>query len=130
MPRCKVKDCRAKLPKDAPPWQEVCSIPCSLEWLEVKKAKARALQAKRSKKERAEKVRNFRMQERPHQFQLTLKSARRLANLLDKDLPCICCGEPRGKAQFCGGHYKTAGSQSELALDLRIIHGQRNALCN
>jgi hypothetical protein len=61
-----------------------------------------------------------------HQFTLTKKAAQALANALDAGLPCICCNEPRGKAQFCGGHYKTAGAHPEL----RNIHGQRNALCN
>jgi hypothetical protein len=72
----------------------------------------------------------YRRNDYSHQFQLTKKAAQALANELDRDRPCICCDEPRGNAQFCGGHAKSAGAHPELALDLRNIHGQRNALCN
>ena len=65
-----------------------------------------------------------------HQFKLAKQAAQKLANVLDKDLPCICCDEPRGNAQWSGGHYKTAGGHPELALNMINIHGQRNALCN
>lgn len=85
-----------------------------------------AQETKKHKAERNEaKARNY-----AYQFDLTKKTAQKLANRLDWALPCICCDEPRGKAQFCGGHGKSAGAHPELALDLRNIHGQRNALCN
>jgi hypothetical protein len=125
MPRCKVKDCRAKLPKDAPPWQEVCSIACSLVWLEVKKAKARALQAKRSKKERYEKVRNFRMQERPHQLRLTQSVFNRFIRLLDKDQGCITCLKPASwQGQWHAGHWKTTKARSDLRFCPLNVHKQ------
>lgn len=65
-----------------------------------------------------------------YQFGLTKKAAQTLANRIDQDKSCICCGKMRGTVQFCGGHYKTAGGHPELALDLRNIHGQANQLCN
>lgn len=86
---------------------------------------AKAQQREASKAKREAKQGNY-----SHQFNLTKKMAQKLANRLDANLPCICCDEPRGKAQFCGGHAKSAGAHPELALDLRNIHGQRNALCN
>lgn len=88
--------------------------------------KAQRKQKKQDKKEGQE----FKRTNRRYQFDLTKREAQKLANRMDKQLPCICCGEPRGKAQFCGGHFKTAKAHSELALDLRNIHGQRNKLCN
>jgi len=130
MPRCKVKDCRAKLPKDAPPWQEVCSVACSLEWLEVKKAKARALQAKRSKKERYEKVRNFRMQERPHQIRLTQQKFNAMIRSLDKDRGCISCDKgPDWPGQWHAGHFLTTASMPALRFDARNCHKQCS-VCN
>lgn len=94
------------------------------------KAKAQKKLKAAERKENRKAVKRLRSNDRKYQFQKTKQEAQTLANLLDKDLPCICCDEPRGNAQFCGGHYKTAKGHPEIALDIRNIHGQRNSLCN
>lgn len=81
-------------------------------------------------KEASQKKKEFNENDYRYQYKLTLARCRRLANLLDAHLGCICCDAPRNGVQFCGGHYKTAGGNPELALDLRNIHGQRNKTCN
>lgn len=101
----------------------------------VKKLRDRkALEERKAEREKraADKKRknDFNANVYSYQFELTKKAAQVLANRLDADKPCICCDEPRGNAQFCGGHGKTAGAHPELALDLCNIAGQRNALCN
>ena len=88
--------------------------------------KAHRAERKQHKRESREiKSKNY-----SYQFDLTKKAAQKLANRLDAHLGCICCDAPRGSAQFCGGHAKSAGAHPEMALDLRNIHGQRNSLCN
>jgi len=85
-----------------------------------------------AKKMRADKKvkKDFNINNYRHQFKLTRLAAQKLANRLDAELPCICCGALRGTAQFCGGHAKTQKAHPELALDLHNIHGQRNVFCN
>jgi hypothetical protein len=105
-----------------------CSSDHMIEWSIA--AGRKLLQAKRSAQHK-ELKRRVVGEDRRHQFALTKAVAQRLANLLDAGKECICCGAPRsGGAQFCGGHYRTSGAHPELALDLRNIHGQRNATCN
>jgi len=92
------------------------------------KAKERA--EKRVKTANKKAVKDLLKHNHKYQFDLTKKTAQALANRIDHEKPCICCGTMRGAVQFCGGHCKTAGGNPELALDLRNIHGQVNRLCN
>lgn len=121
------------IPKDAPRTQFVCGVECATAYGKDRAAKlrtstARAVRAK--DKAHKQKAKEFKQNDYRRQFQLTKRAAQVLANRLDVLLPCICCDEPRGSAQFCGGHFKTVGGHPEAALDLRNIHGQRNRLCN
>lgn len=130
---CKNKPCRNTINKNAPKFVRWCSDECgtvlALSALEKKKAQAARAQAKAQKARTKPRKKND-PNDHSYQFDLTKKAAQKLANRLDSGLPCICCDEPRGKAQFCGGHAKSAGAHPELALDLRNIHGQRNVYCN
>lgn len=141
---CKNRNCPEYFYPDNPKAkirQEWCSEECKVQMAlqhyaqqgeyrrqaaEKAQEKARRQQKKTDKKATKE----FKRNNRSYQFDLTKREAQRLANKIDKQLPCICCGDPRGRAQFCGGHFKTAKAHSELSLDLRNIHGQQNFNCN
>ena len=107
-----------------------CSMDHAVEYAKAKSVKQREKAKKASDKADKQAKRELAQNHRPTQYRLAREAAQRLANRLDARLPCICCSEPRGRAQFCGGHFKTAGGNPALALDLRNIHGQRNRLCN
>lgn len=142
MPKCRNKACKAKLPKGTLP--QVCSDACQKAAIAeaiaksneaakraIKKAQnTKAREEKEARKQARRRKQEFVANDYSKQFQLTKRAAQALANALDRDLPCICCSAPRGSAQFCGGHFKTAGAHPELALDLLNIHGQRNFHCN
>lgn len=135
--RCRGCDHYFRPEEGTPKWVKWCGEECqeiiALRLLakirldhEKQAEKKRLSEKKESRKARLEYDRNnYRKQ-----FQSTKRAAQRLANRLDEREGCICCSEPRGNSQFCGGHYKTAGAHPELALDLLNIHGQRNQLCN
>lgn len=107
-----------------------CGLDDAVAYAQAKTLKQRQKAQKASQKAHKLEKRQLVENHYPTQFRLTRLAAQRLANRLDEKRPCICCSAPRGAAQFCGGHYKTAGGHPELALDLRNIHGQRNRLCN
>lgn len=103
--------------------QAFCCEDHQIKYAREAGARLRNYQAKEQRKQ-------VKANDRTSQFALTKKEAQSLANLIDQFKPCICCDEPRGNAQFCGGHFRTAGGNPEIALDLRNIHGQRNYYCN
>jgi hypothetical protein len=107
-----------------------CQLDHAVAYAQAKALRQRQKTEKASQEAHKREKRQLVENHHPTQFRLARLAAQRLANRLDRRLPCICCSAPRGKAQFCGGHYKTAGGHPELALDLRNIHGQRNRLCN
>lgn len=107
-----------------------CDDKCASEYGKKRIPQVRKKQQLDERRENKKAIRELDAQDRKKQWALTKKEAQTLANLLDSGLPCICCDEPRGNVQFCGGHMKTAGGHPELALDLRNIHGQRNRYCN
>lgn len=117
----KCKNCKRPFRKEQP-LQFVCSPECGYKWARrdvQKQSEAKHKELKRRVSDGTAKQRS-----------LTVAVARRLANLLDRDKTCISCDRPRGNAQFCGGHYKTAGGHPELAYDVRNIFGQCNRYCN
>jgi len=125
--------CREYHPSDSVlrlPAGSFCSLQHAVDYGRAKAQKAREKAQKAAQKAHKREKRQLVENHYPTQVRLTRVAAQRLANRLDQRLPCICCSAPRGTAQFCGGHYKTAGGHPELALDLRNIHGQRNRLCN
>jgi len=124
MPR-RCRQCRSyNIPKDAPKSQFVCGVECSIEYGKAHAKKAQEKAWKQYKKARAAKARNFRLNDRPHQLKLTQQAANKLAALLDKGKPCICCGRPdEGGRKRNASHYKSRGANSGLRFDLRNIHG-------
>lgn len=85
----------------------------------------RRKQAKESKREHVEKVRNFRMKDRSHQLELTQGAVNKLAKLLDKDSPCIVHGRHTcADGLWDAGHFLTRAAHPELRFDLRNIFKQ------
>ena len=110
------------------PFQVVCDPLCAVQYVSHASTRKRIENIKKRADKKVKK--DFNINNYRHQFKLTRLAAQKLANRLDAELPCICCGALRGTAQFCGGHAKTQKAHPELALDLHNIHGQRNAFCN
>lgn len=94
----------------------------------TERAEKKAVKADKQANRKA--LKDYREKDHSYQFKLTKKAAQALANALDAKLPCICCDTPRGKQQFCGGHFKTGKAHPELSLSLLNIHGQANRNCN
>lgn len=95
-----------------------------------KREQQKAVAATRADKQaHKKKAHDFKDKHWGTQFKLTVAVARRLGNLLDLKLTCICCGRPR-TSQFCGGHCKTMKARPDIAFDVRNIHGQQNKNCN
>lgn len=109
-------------------FQTVCNWLCASQYVAHSATRKRIENVKKRADKKDKK--DFNINNYRHQFKLTRLAAQKLANRLDAELPCICCGAMRGTAQFCGGHAKTQKAHPELALDLHNIHGQRNAFCN
>lgn len=135
--KCRLKSCGAYRPAAdmlTVPAGSFCDAAHALQYARENGDKLRqkrvADEAKQARKEARLKRAERTSLDWSYQFELTRKAAQVLANRLDAELPCICCDEPRGRAQFCGGHGKTGAGHPELAVDLCNIHGQRNALCN
>jgi hypothetical protein len=117
------------IPKEAPKFQFVCGVECSIGYARKVVARKRAKEQSVVKTTQKQQSRKFKENDYPKQFRLTKLAAQKLANLLDKSLGCISCGCPRN-VQFCGGHFRTVGAHREMALDIRNIHGQCNRYCN
>jgi len=84
------------------------------------------------RKESREAVQRLKDNDKSHQMALTKREAQRLGNLLDKvaGFGCISCETEKPDIQYCGGHFKTAGGNPEIALDIRNISRQCNVYCN
>lgn len=95
-------------------------------------ARKKARQASQERKESREAKQNLKARDYSYQFGLTKRAAQKLGNMLDKvaGFGCISCGTQKPSIVYCGGHYKTAGAHSEIALDIRNIHRQCNRYCN
>jgi hypothetical protein len=130
MPR-RCRHCREYcIPKDAPKSQFVCSLACSIGYGRAQVAKRNAAKQKTEKKQRVEKVRNFRLADRSHQVMLTQKDFNRMIRLLDKDKGCISCDRgPQWQGQWHAGHYLTTGAMPSLRFDARNCHKQCS-VCN
>lgn len=81
------------------------------------------------KKKQAERKKEFRENDKPHQTKLTQMAFNSMIRELDKDLPCICCGKPPHSYPLSAGHYKTVAACPELRFDAVNCHGQAMS-CN
>jgi len=136
MQKIKTKKCKncgdkyEKLPSH-PPFRNWCSVDCAFQIQH--NAKLRAIKRREAKFKRDERHKNqedknakreLRRNDRQHQFQLTKSKIQHWVNhVRDAGLSCISCGNTNPNIQYCGGHCKTAGGHSELALDTRIRVG-------
>lgn len=115
-----------------------CSIAGALKFARTKQDQQRKRQQDKAKQSRAKAdkadkkaVRELKKNDRKHQFQLTKSKIQHWVNhIRDHGLPCISCGNENPNIQYCGGHYKTAGGHSEMALITKNIHRQCNRYCN
>lgn len=125
----KCRDCKKEIPaiKVSDQWQRngFCSVDCMADY-GIKKARASI------KKESRLSVRKMKGNDFRYQFSLTKRAAQKLANRIDEQAGhgCISCGTKKPTIQYCGGHFKTAGGHSEIALDIRNIMRQCNQYCN
>lgn len=114
-----------------------CSMDHCLEFVKEAQNKARSKQIAKSKQVQVKEGKAARKAKREadrndykKQFKLTKEVVQRWAGgIRDAGKPCISCGTTND-IQYCGGHYKTAGGNPELALDTRNIHRQCNKRCN
>lgn len=114
--RC--RQCREySIPKDAPKSAFTCSPECALAYVRKRQAKDRA-------KVHKAKVRNFRMQDKSHQIELTRKAFNTMIRLLDRGKLCPTCGEPLIEGEYDAGHVRTVASCPQLRFDARACFGQ------
>lgn len=136
MRRCRLATCRAEIPKakDSDFYQRAgfCGLDHMTEHGYSKARKQIERKKKAEEKEDKAALRKLKSEDYSHQFRLTRMMAQRLANRLDEynGYFCVSCDTEKQTTQYCGGHFKTAGGHSELALDIRNIHRQCNKRCN
>jgi hypothetical protein len=143
MPKIKTKKCkncgeRYEKLLSHPPFRNWCSVNCAFQIQHT--ARLRATKRREAKFKRDERnktqadkkaVIEFKKNDRNHQFQLTKSVIQKWVNhVRDAGLPCISCGTIKQTIIYSGGHCKTAGGHSELALDTRNIHRQCLFNCN
>lgn len=112
---------------------------CSMEHL-TKHARDKTQKQRETKQNQAKIAhkKNFYANDRTRQLSLTQSSfnkMRRLEEFLwfrERGLEptCISCGNPIGNDQWCCGHFKTRGSQSNLRFDRKNTFLQHNNRCN
>ncbi len=135
----KCKFCSKKVDK---PFQagiyKFCQLDCAYKFARARQDKQRKRQQAKAKQSQAKEdkadkkaLREFKRNDRKHQFQLTKSKIQHWVNhIRDFGLGCISCGTEKPTIQYCGGHYKTAGGHSEMALITKNIHKQCNQYCN
>lgn len=128
MKTCKAQSCDNRF-KPMSPLQVVCSPRCAVDYT---KAKATKKQAKQWRQEKQQ----FQANDLPRQLKLTQRIFNRMRvkeELLwfkERGLEptCISCGKPN--MDWCCGHLKTVGAQSNLRFDRKNTHLQCNRNCN
>lgn len=118
--RCKAPDCHEWF-QPTKSFQSWCCADCALA----------ILRHKERQKQRAE-TRDMRAKLNQNDRKWWIKQAVKHCNLYirmrDKDLPCISCGNHKGR--YDAGHYRPAGNNSFLRFDERNIHKQCHYDCN
>jgi len=127
----KKKQCRICKDKFQPfnSLERVCGVKCAIELVEIGRQKKEA-------KERQDKKRKFKLNDTPHQHELTQTVFNRLRVLQEKkwftdrglEPECISCGKT--DMDWCCGHLKTVGAQSNLRYDPVNTYLQCNFDCN
>lgn len=117
--------------------QSVCSMKCAIDKVKKdneKKAKDERRKADKARRDKrrddAKKRRDAVLNDHPKQFSIAKDAVQSwVAKVRDAGQPCRSCST-RANVVYCGGHFRTAGGNPELALDTRNIHIQCNAHCN
>jgi len=124
----KPKTCKACKKKFTPlrALQSVCSMPCSIVYARMLKAKSNALE--RAKERLAIREARERIKTRQQWLKEVQIECNRYIRLRDKDLPCISCGRFHS-GQYHAGHYLSTGARPELRFEVSNIHKQC-APCN
>lgn len=122
-----------------------CSHSCMMSFVKVEQDRQRAKALKKAKadtkkKEKAQRDsdRGKKRQGLKWQHKQTQKSFNKMRVLeelrwfRDRGLEptCISCGKPLGGDQWCCGHFKTRGAQSNLRYDRKNTFLQHNRRCN
>lgn len=140
--------CKEKSPKEkgmATPRGFFCSYKHAMEYAQAQAKRAqerskikKARQAKVETKESRAALREANRQNLNWQHNLTQKSFNRLRVLEELlwfkerglEPTCISCGNSLGNDQWCAGHFKTVGAQSNLRYDRKNVYLQHNVRCN
>jgi len=129
---CKASGCRSKFEKTFTSTQNVCGMKCAFAYnAETKEKKKKAQITQNRKALREHNRRNIRWQ-----HTLTQKAFNRMRVLEEMEWfrvrglepECISCGKTH--MDWCCGHFKTVGAQSELRYDRMNTHLQCNRACN
>lgn len=115
-----------------------CDHDCFTEWAAANVSKLAKKGRQIERKEFAERKREVKLNDLSHQKKLTQKVFNKMRVLQELDWfysrglepTCISCGNPLGNDQWCCGHYKTVGAQSELRFDPKNTYLQHNRRCN
>jgi len=126
----KCKHCRDEIPKvkdctDFISKQGHCSIDCASSY---GLQKVRDAQAKKERKEHAERKRKFYAGDIKTRKKAAKEACHLYIRTRDKDHPCICCGRPLGKS-YDAGHFLESGNNSILRFHEDNIHAQ-SVYCN
>lgn len=119
MRKCRLKSCRARLPKLKDCEHSVqrkgfCGFDCATEYGLEKSRQAAERKRRQGKRARRD-------NDLAHQIKLTQLSFNKLMRLLDAGKPCISCGEYR---PLEAGHFKSTGAHPELRFHPLNCHGQ------
>lgn len=117
----KCKACKAPFVPKYSTTQQVCSLGCSMAYLEDKKKKQKKESAKAWVKEK----RTIKQRLKTHSDHL--KDLQRIFNryirLRDKDEPCISCKATTSNI-WDAGHFRAVGSHPELRFEELNVHKQ------
>jgi hypothetical protein len=120
------KKCKVCKKDNANPMQQVCSVPCSIEWAKTDNAKAYKEKAVRS--ETRQRKKKFIDKDKPYWIKKTQIEFNKFIRLRDKDERCVSCRRHHD-GQYHAGHYKSVGSSPELRFEEDNCHKQCS-VCN
>lgn len=115
-----------------------CCFDHAVEFANLKTRQARKRQQAKVKKEARKELSNYNKNNLRWQHKRTQAAFNKMRVLEELkwfhdqglDPECISCGKPLGGDQWCCGHFKTRGAQSNLRYDRRNTYLQHNHRCN
>ena len=136
MKKCVV--CKKEFAPQYTTTQKTCGIKCAIVDTDNKKEARVQRDIKAFKASTNKEKRELKRNSLKWQHNLTQKAFNRMRVLeefkwfSDKGLEpsCISCGKPKGRDQWCNGHFKTRGAQGNLRYDRKNTYLQHNQRCN